>query len=79
MNLIVDNFCFLPFGLVASSPVMQNAERFSPQGQEFRDESVDERSDQSPIASKDASAGVKEIEAISRIWTRSSLIAAYVG
>ena len=58
---------------------MQNAEGFSPGGQKFSDENVDERSDQSPIASKDASAGVKEIEAISRIWTRSSLIAAYVG
>lgn len=62
-----------------TSPVIQNAERFPPEGRNINDENVDERNDQSPIAPNDAPAGVKEIEAISRIWTRSSLIAAYVG
>ena len=67
-------FCFWPCVVVSS---MQTAEGFSSGGQEFND--VDERGDQASIASNDASAGVKKIEAISRTWTRSSLIAAYVG
>lgn len=58
---------------------MGNAEGLSGAREEFNDENVAERREQSPIASDDAPAGVKEIEAISRIWTRSSLIAAYVG
>ena len=45
----------------------------------FEDETRAHEDDHSSLSSHDAQLGVKHIEAISQMWTRWSLISAYVG
>jgi len=47
--------------------------------QNTRDEPPTHADDRSSLSSYEAQTGVKNIEAISQTWTRTSLVAAYVG